>query len=126
MKRVVMPTRKAGIGAGLGAGLLACAALMLAAGAAPAASPQVDTAIKAIEAVGSDAGKLKLFCELNKLLQEAGDKEDAETQKQIEDLITRIGADFGAAWDVGDELDENSPDGQAFYAAVDTLAEKCQ
>lgn len=99
---------------------------VLGAGAALAASPQVDTAIKAIQKVGNDPEKLKLFCQLNKLLQEAGDKEDAATQKQIEDLVTKIGSDFGAAWDVGDELDENSPDGQEFYAAVDTLADKCQ
>ena len=134
MKRAVMPnlvptlcsmlgTR---LGAGLAASLIVAAALSVAAGVTLAASPQVETAIKSIEAVGNDAGKLKLFCDLNKLLQEAGDKEDAATQKQIEDLITKIGSDFGAAWDVGDELDENSPDGQAFYAAVDTLAEKCQ
>jgi hypothetical protein len=90
-----------------------------------AASPQVDQAIKSIQSVAGDAGKLKLFCELNELLQEAGDKEDAETTKKVEDLITQIGADFSAAWDVGDELDENSPDGQEFYAAVDGLADKC-
>ena len=121
MKRVV-PI----LGTGLAAGLIAYTAVTLSTGVSLAASPQVETAIKSIEAVANDAGKLKLFCDLNKLLQEAGDKEDAATQKQIEDLITRIGSDFGAAWDVGDELDENSPDGQAFYAAVDTLAEKCQ
>jgi hypothetical protein len=90
-----------------------------------AASPQVEQAIKSIQSVGTDAGRLKLFCELNELLQDAGDKEDPETSKKVEDLITRIGSDFSAAWDVGDELDENSPDGQAFYAAVDDLADKC-
>jgi hypothetical protein len=110
----------------LGACLGTCVMIVLGAGPAPAASPQVDAAIKAIEAVGNDPARLKLFCELNKLLQDAGDKEDPATHKQIEDLVTKIGSDFGAAWDVGDELDENSPDGQEFYAAVDTLAEKCQ
>jgi hypothetical protein len=130
MKRVVMPSLGPSLGTSLwpclGLCLAACAAAIMLSGAATAASPQVETAIKSVQAVGNDAGKLKLFCDLNKLLQEAGDKEDPATQKQIEDLITKIGADFGAAWDVGDELDENSPDGQAFYAAVDTLAEKCQ
>jgi hypothetical protein len=90
-----------------------------------AASAQVDQAIKSIQTVANDAGKLKLFCELNELLQEAGDKEDAEATKKVEDLITQIGTEFSAAWDVGDELDENSPDGQEFYAAVDNLADKC-
>ena len=104
----------------------ACAALVLGAGVVTAASPQVDLAIKAVEAVGNDPGKLKLFCQLNKLLQAAGEKEDAAVQKQIEELVAQMGPDFSAAWDIGDELDENSEDGQEFYEAVDTLAEKCQ
>jgi hypothetical protein len=114
MKRIVM------------ASLGACAAAALGAGAAPAATPQVDLAIKAVQAVGNDPARLKLFCEFHKLLQSVGDKEDDAAQKQIEDLVTKIGPDFSAAWDIADELDENSEDGQEFYDAVDTLAEKCQ
>jgi hypothetical protein len=118
--------RTAGLGRYRGVWLGACAALFLGAGVVTAASPQVDLAIKAVEAVGNNPGKLKLFCELNKLLQAAGEKEDAAAQKQIEDLVAQIGPEFSAAWDIGDELDENSEDGQEFYEAVDTLAEKCQ
>ena len=91
----------------------------------PTRYPAVDLAIKTIESVSKDAGKLKLFCNLNKILQESGDKDDPGIQKQIDDLVTQLGPDFSSAWDIGDELDENSPDGQEFYAAVDTLAEKC-
>jgi hypothetical protein len=105
---------------------MACAALVLGAGVVRAASPQVQLAIKAVEAVGNDPAKLKVFCQLNKLLQAAGETEDAAVQKQIEDLVAQIGPEFSAAWDIGDELDENTEDGQAFYEAVDTLAEKCQ
>src|SRR5262245_20585936 len=108
MKRSVV----AGLGALAGLAVLSAG---IGSGRLFAASPQVDQAIKSIQSVANDAGKLKLFCELNELLQEAGDKEDADTLKKIEDLITRIGSDFSAAWDVGDELDENSPDGQEFY-----------
>ena len=106
--------------------LIACAAVALGASTVPAASPQIEAAIKAIQAVASDAGKLKLFCSLNNILQAAGDNEDPAVQKQIEDIIAQIGPEFGAAWDIGDELDETSPDGMEFFAAVDTLAEKCQ
>jgi hypothetical protein len=106
--------------------LIACVAIAVGAGTVPAASPAVDLAIKTIESVGADAGKLKIFCNLNKLLQDAGDKDDPAIQKQIDDLVTQLGPDFSAAWDIGDELDENSPDGQEFYGAVDTLAEKCR
>ena len=130
MNRILM----AGLGGSRGGSLRryravclgACAALALGVGVVTAASPQVDLAIKAVEAVGNDPGKLKLFCELNKLLQAAGEKEDAAAQKQIEDLVAQIGPEFSAAWDIGDELDENTEDGQEFYEAVDTLAEKCQ
>lgn len=126
MKRSLMAGLESYLGGYRAVCLGACAALVLGAGVVTAASPQVDLAIKAVEAVGSDPGKLKLFCELNKLLQAAGEKEDSAAQKQIENLVAQIGPDFSAAWDIGDELDENSEDGQEFYEAVDTLAEKCQ
>jgi hypothetical protein len=105
--------------------LVAGAAILIGAGALPAASPAVDLAIKTIESVGTDPAKLKIFCSLNKVLQESGEKDDPAAQKQVDDLVAQLGAEFSAAWDIGDELDENSPDGQEFYGAVDALAEKC-
>lgn len=106
--------------------LFACVAVAISAGAVPAASPAVELAIKTIEAVANDPARLKTFCELNKILQESGDKEDPAIQKQIEDLVAKLGPEFTAAWDIGDDLDENSEDGQEFYGAVDALAEKCK
>jgi len=118
MKRILMTA----VGAGVGV----FAAAALGAGSAPAASPQVDLAIRAVQAVGNDPAKLKLFCEFHKVLQSAGEKENEAVQKQIDDLVTRIAPNFSAAWYVAEELDEDSEDGQEFYDAVDTLAEKCQ
>src|SRR5262245_46639217 len=106
--------------------LMAWAAVVLSVGVASAASPQVEAAIKSVQSVGADPAKLKTFCELNKLLEAVAEKEDPAAQKQVEELIGKLGPDFSAAWDVGDELDEASPDGQAFYAAVDALAGKCK
>jgi hypothetical protein len=105
--------------------LLACAAVAIGASALTAASPEVEKAIKSLQAVGADAGKLKLFCGLNTLLETAGEKEDPAVQKQIDDTIAQIGPDFAAAWDAGDQLEEESPDGKEFFAAVDALAQKC-
>jgi hypothetical protein len=101
------------------------AAVVIGAGLLPAASPAVDKAIKTITSVGSDAAKLKIFCSVNKLLQESGEKEDPAIQKQVDDLVAQVGPDFKDAWDTGDELDETSPDGKEFFAAVDALAAKC-
>jgi hypothetical protein len=106
--------------------VIACAAAVaLGAGVVLAASPQVDAAIKAIQAVGADAAKLKTFCELTSALEAAGEKEDPELQKKVDDLMAKLGPDFEAAWEVGDGLDENSADAKEFNAAVDALAEKC-
>jgi hypothetical protein len=119
-KRIVMACAGAGALAWLGCGV--------AAGVAAAASPKIEAAIKAVEAVGADPARLKAFCELNELLAGIGDREEAESEaeKQIAAILAKIGPDFAAAWDVGEDLDENSADGQEFYAAVDELTDKCQ
>jgi len=103
--------------------LLASVAIAACTGVLLAASPAVDGAIKTLQAVGADAGKLKLFCELNKL---AGDeKEDAAVEKQIEEIAAKIGPDFVIAWRLGEGLDEETPDGKEFFAAVEAIAGKC-
>jgi hypothetical protein len=104
---------------------VAVAVIALGASVVPAASPQVDKAIKTIQSIGSDAAKMKLFCALDDAAEAAGDKEDPAVEKQLDDILAQLGADFGAAWDVGDELDEKSPDSAEFTAAVEALAAKC-
>src|SRR5262249_20545761 len=41
-----------------------------------AASPKVEGAIKVLQAVGTDANKLKIFCELMDVDEKRGDRED--------------------------------------------------
>jgi hypothetical protein len=112
MKRVLM------IGVG------ACAALAIGVTSVPAQS--IDDAVKIIEGVGADAGKLKQFCDLNKLVEAAGEKEDPATEKQIEDAVEALGGEFAAAWEVGEKADEKTPEGKKFYDAVEALAGKCK
>ncbi|HET9312697.1 MAG TPA: hypothetical protein VFO04_01740 [Nitrospira sp.] len=103
----------------------ACVAVAFGASVVPAASPPVDAAIKKIQAVVADAGKMKLFCDLNGALDSGEDKEDPAVEKKIDGIVTQLGPDFAAAWKVGDELDETSPDATEFAAAVEAIAEKC-
>jgi hypothetical protein len=99
-----------------------------------AASPQVDAAIRSIQAAGADPAKMTAFCDLMDVLGDAEDKagaaavekEDPALDKQVDTFLTQLGSDFEAAWDVGEELDENSADGKEYNAAIDALAEKCQ
>ncbi len=102
------------------------AAFWLACSPALAASPKIDAAIKVISAVGADPAKLKIFCEMSKVSEAAGDKEDPKVDAQVDGYLDQLGDDFAEAWEAGEGLDENSPDGQAFGDAVEDLEGKCK
>ena len=105
--------------------LVACIAVCLAASPALAASPKVEAAVKAFKAVAADAGKLKIFCDMTKVMDAAGEKEDPKVDAQIEGFMKQLGPDFTTAWNVAEGLDENSADGKAYNTAVDDLSAKC-
>jgi len=105
--------------------LVAATALCLIAAPAFAAGPKVDAAVKVFKAVGADAGRLKTFCAMSKLMEKMGEKEDKALEAQIDKQLTQLGPDFKTAWDAGENLDEKSADGKAYAAAMDELAGKC-
>jgi len=90
-----------------------------------AASPQIEAAIKTLNATAADPAKVQLFCALNKVMMAVGDKQDPAAEKEIEDLFDKLGDDFEAAWTAGEGLDENSPDGKEYNAALEALEDKC-
>src|SRR5262245_45529341 len=106
--------------------LIACVVAACGASIVLAASPEVDKAIKTIQSVGADAAKMKLFCALETAVDATDGKEDPAVTKQIQDLLGQLGSGFKAAWEAGDKLDEKSPDGVEYAAAVEALAAKCQ
>jgi hypothetical protein len=104
--------------------LLAPAALCLTTLVALAAN-SADSAIATFKSVGGDAGKLKIFCEMNTAMDKAGDNPDDAAEAQIDGYVKQLGPDFVTAWNAGDSVDENSPDGEKLNAALDELANKC-
>lgn len=100
-------------------------AASLIASPALAADPKVDSAIKTFKSVSSDNAKLKTFCEMSKVMAQAGEKEDKAADAKIDGLMKQLGADFEKAWAAGDGLAETSADGKAFNTAVDDLMKKC-
>jgi hypothetical protein len=104
--------------------LLAPAALCLTTLAALAAN-SADSAVATFKSVGGDAGKLKIFCEMNTAMDKAGDNPDDAAEAQIDGYVKQLGPDFVTAWNAGDSVDENSPDGEKLNAALDELANKC-
>jgi hypothetical protein len=66
-------------------------------------------------------------CRLFDLLQDSDDKDaEAEIQQKMSEIAAGIGPEFAAAWAVSEDIDENSPDGQEYYNAIDDVADKCQ
>ena len=102
------------------------AALLLSCSPALAASPQVDAAVKVFNSVGADAGKLKTFCAMSKVLEAGGDKVDPKVDAEVDGYIDQLGEDFEPAWEAGDGLVENSEDWLAYNDALDDLEDKCK
>jgi hypothetical protein len=105
--------------------LPAFAAICLIAFPAAAADPKVESAAKVFQSLGADPGKVKTFCEMTKVMDSAGEKEDPATDAKIQGYMTQLGPEFETAWNAGSDVDENSADGKVYSAALDTLTSKC-
>lgn len=105
----------------------ACAALFLAAGPVLAADAAIDAAVKTLDGVAADAGKLKAYCDMNKLMNDVGD-DDAKAQAaepQMDAFMKDLGPDVETALAAGEKLDEKSPDLETYDKAITALDEKC-
>ena len=103
----------------------AAVAVCLAAAPAFAASPKVDAAVKTLKAVSADPAKLKTFCDMSKVMSAMGEKQDAAAEAKIDGFMKQLGTEFETAWNVGNDLNESSPDGKAYGAGLDDLSGKC-
>jgi len=90
-----------------------------------AASPKVEAAVKVFQAVGADANKLKTFCEMMQIEAKMGEEEDPVLNAQMNKLLDQLGAEFKAAWNTVEEIDDDSPDGKVLNAALEQLEDKC-
>ena len=88
--------------------------------------PEGGGAVKVLQAVGTDANKLKIFCELMDVDEKLGDKQDPALEAQIAKLLDQLGPDFKVAWDIAEDTDEKSPDGRTLSDALDQLEDKCR
>ena len=63
--------------------VFAAVTVCLAIAPALAASPKIDAAVKAFKAVGADPAKQKIFCDMSKAMDEAGDKPSPAADAKI-------------------------------------------
>jgi hypothetical protein len=105
--------------------VFAAVAVCLAAAPVLAASPKIDAAVKTFKAVGTDPAKAKIFCDMTKAMDAAGEKPSAADDAKIDAYMKQLGADFETAWGAAEGLNENSADGKAYNNALDDLSGKC-
>ena len=105
--------------------LVAFVAFCLCTSCASADDPKIESALKEFKAVGADPARLKIFCEMSKVLDAVDEREDAAAEAAIEGYLKALGPEFQKAWDVGEDIDETSPDGKALTDAIDELAGEC-
>ena len=105
--------------------VIGVAAICLSACSVMAASPKIEAAVKTFKAVAADPAKLKTFCAMDAALEAAAEKKDKAAGSQIMQLMKQLGPEFESAWNAGEGVDDNTPDGKVFVSALDELTEKC-
>jgi hypothetical protein len=105
--------------------VLGVVVVCLAAVPAFAASPKVDAAVKTFKAVSGDPAKVKVFCDMGKAMDAAGEKPSPADDAKISGYMKQLGVDFENAFALGDELKENTPDFKTYNTALDDLQGKC-
>ena len=90
-----------------------------------AASPKIEAAVKAFQTAGTEANRLKMFCELIQTDKQLAERADPVLEAKMDRLLDELGADFKAAWETVDDIDPASDDGKVLSAALDQLSDKC-
>lgn len=94
-----------------------------------AATSKIEAAAKAFASIEGDPAKLKDFCEMFKAMTAAETEQDEkkaqEMEAEIDVKMKVLGEEFTSAWDLQAEIDAESEDGKAYYAAADKLMGKC-
>ena len=89
-----------------------------------AVGPQVEAAFRVIQTVGTDASRLKTFCELMKIDEQNEKRTSPSSEAQMDKLLKELGPDFEAAWELVEDTDPASEDGKVLSAALDRAADK--
>ena len=105
--------------------LLASAAF--AARSVTAADTPVAAAIATLKGVARDPAKLAAFCEMSHLMSADPDDlpKDDDVYKRIDADMRTLGPAFQDAWNIGAELEPETPDQKIYEAAMGELEARC-
>ena len=106
--------------------LVLCLAIFLGLCSSVRADERVDAAIRALDALEADAGKLQGYCAILKEMFAAGEDEakNEELETKMEQYLTTLGPEYLAAWQLGEDVAQ-APDSAKLEAAFERLEDKC-
>jgi Spy/CpxP family protein refolding chaperone len=108
--------------------LAAAISLVCIATPAPAASPQVEAAVKLLQGIGKDPQRLARFCKVMDVVEGIQDRIEKLEAQVAASMEKALGENFKAyreALQKADEAADDTPDRRALNAAMDELADKC-
>jgi hypothetical protein len=91
------------------------------------ADEKVDAAVRALDAMEADAGKMQGYCAIIKEIFAAGEDEEKgeELEAKMEQYLTSLGPEYASAWELGEALQEGSAEAAKLEAAFERLEDKC-
>jgi hypothetical protein len=101
-------------------------------GGAAAAKPTKADIEKVVQIVSADKAKLKVYCDMSKLQEEAqklDEKKDAkklaDIDKKLEAMGKKLGPEYVKLMQGLQSIDPNSAEGKELYAAFEPLDKMC-
>ena len=101
--------------------------------AKPADPAKVAKAAGVLSAIQKDAAKLKVYCEMQGLFNQADEaeekKKEADAKKFVasaEEKAKALGSDFQLVMNMDEEIDPESAEGKKFFKELEAIEGKCE
>jgi hypothetical protein len=105
--------------------------------AAPEAKPadpaKVAKAAEVLDAIQKDEAKLKVYCEMQDLFNQADEAEEKKKEDDAKKLVASaeekaksLGSDFEIIINMEEDIDPASAEGKKFFATLEGIEKKCE
>jgi len=97
-----------------------------------APKPTIAQVKNLLDAISKDNAKVQIYCQLNKVNQQMAQVDEKDQKKmqalgdQADQLMQKLGPDYGKIMDGLDSVDENSAEGKQYAALFSGLDAQCK
>jgi hypothetical protein len=101
--------------------------------AKPADPAKVAKAADLLSAIQKDDAKLKVYCEMQELFNQADEAEEKKKEDDAKKLVASaeekgksLGSDFELIMNMEEDIDPESAEGKKFFAELENVEKKCE